>query len=107
MELTKKELLDEIASLKESNARLQQKVDEQKHLAVAVDEKDKQMGTLSQQISTKWQKQVEEKENIIKFLASHVQAYQQAFRSFLKNTQGALENTVELEALLADQLNKK
>jgi FtsZ-binding cell division protein ZapB len=107
MEKTKIQLLQEIASLKEANDRLQKTVNDHAHLASAVDAKDKEIGTLSQQMSTKWQKQIEEKENIIKVLVAHIQNYQQAFRSFLKNTQGGLENAVELEALLTDQLNKK
>jgi uncharacterized protein YdcH (DUF465 family) len=107
MEKTKAELLQEIASLKQANARLEQTIEGSKHLATAIDAKDKEIGTLSQQMATKWQKQVEEKENIIKALVTHLQSYQQAFRSFLKSTQGGLENAVELEALLTDQLNKK
>lgn len=103
----KEELLQKIANLEEANARLQRQVDEQKHLVAAVDAKDKEIGKLSDQISIKWQKQLEEKENIIKVLVGHLQAYQQAYRSFLKNTQGALENAVELEALISDKLNKK
>jgi hypothetical protein len=103
----KKELLEKIASLQEANLRLQQKIDEQKHLANAIDAKDQEIGKLSEHIGAKWQRQLEEKEKIIKVLVSHIQSYQQAFRAFLKNTQGGLENAVELEALLADQLNKK
>lgn len=103
----KTELLEKIASLEEANQRLQQKIDEQKHLAEAVHSKDQEIGKLSEQIGAKWQRQLEEKEKIIKALVSHIQSYQQAFRSFLKNTQGGLENAVELEAMLADQLNKK
>ena len=103
----KKELLEKIANLEEANARLQRQVNEQTHLVSAIDEKDKEIGNLSQNLSIKWQKQVEEKENIIKVLVGHLQSYQQAFRSFLKNTQGGLENAVELEALISEKLNKK
>jgi hypothetical protein len=107
MEKTKAELLKEIASLKEANVRLEQKVEDQVHLEQAVASKDKEIGNLSSQMSVKWQKQIEEKEAIIKVLVSNIQSYQQAFRSFLKNSQGALENAVELEAFIADQLAKK
>lgn len=104
---TKQDLLQKIAHLEEANQRLQQKIDEQKHLASAVDAKDKEIGTLSQQINAKWQKQIDEKEAIIKALVGHLQSYQQAFRSFLKLVQGGLENAVEYEALLNDKLNHK
>lgn len=107
MEKTKKELLDEIADLQEQVRNLQKIVSEQKHLADAVDAKDKEIGNLSQQMSTKWQKQLDEKEGIIKYLVDYVRTYQQAFQAFLKNVQGGLENAVELEALLAEKLNKK
>lgn len=103
----KKQLLEKIANLEEANTRLQRQVDEQKHLVSAIDAKDKEINNLSQNLSIKWQKQVEEKENIIKALVGHLQNYQQAFRSFLKNTQGGLENAVELEALISEKLNKK
>jgi sugar-specific transcriptional regulator TrmB len=103
----KKELLEKIASLEEANARLQRQVNEQTHLVAAVDAKDKEISTLSERVGNKWQKQVEEKENIIKVLVSHLQSYQQGFRSFLKSTQGGLENAVELEALLSEKLGKK
>jgi sugar-specific transcriptional regulator TrmB len=104
---TKQLLLDKIASLEEANARLQSKIDEQKHLAEAVNSKDKEIGTLSEQISAKWQRQIEEKDRVVKMLVGHIQTYQQTFRSFLKSIQGSLENAVELEALIAEQLNKK
>jgi type I site-specific restriction endonuclease len=103
----KKELLEKIANLEEANARLQKQVNEQTHLVAAIDAKDKEIGTLSERVGGKWQKQVEEKENIIKVLVGHLQSYQQAFRSYLKNVQGGLENAVELEALLSEKLGKK
>jgi hypothetical protein len=104
---TKNEMLEKIKVLEEANLELKKKLDEQKHLSNAVDAKDKEIGTLSQQINAKWQRQLEEKEQIIKALVGHLQNYQQAFRSFLKNTQGGLENAVELEALISEKLNKK
>ena len=107
MEKTKKELLEEIADLQEQVRRLQGIVNEQKHLSDAVAAKDKEIGSLSQQMSTKWQKQLDEKEGIIKYLVDYVRTYQQTFQSFLKNVQGGLENAVELEALLTEKLNKK
>jgi hypothetical protein len=107
MEKTKAALLEEIASLQESNRTLQAKVEETRHLASAIDAKDKEIGNLSQQMSVKWQKQLEEKEGIIKQLVGFIQVYQQNYRSFLKNVQGGLENAVELEALLSEKLNKK
>jgi hypothetical protein len=103
----KVELLAKIKSLEEANLRLQQKVNDQQHLSNAVDAKDKEIGNLSQQLSAKWQRQIEEKEQIIKALVGHIQNYQQAFRSYLKNVQGGLENAVELEAALNDKFNKK
>lgn len=103
----KKELLDKIANLEEANARLQRQVNEQTHLVAAIDAKDKEISTLNERVAGKWQKQLEEKENIIKALVGHLQNYQQAFRSFLKSTQGGLENAVELEALISEKLNRK
>lgn len=107
MEKTKGQLLEEIAGLQEANRKLQAKVEEQRHLANAVEAKDKEIGNLSQQMSVKWQKQLDEKEGIIKQLVGFIQVYQQNYRSFLKNVQGGLETAVELEALLSDKLNKK
>lgn len=104
---TKQDLYEKIKGLEDANRRLQQTIDEHKHLVNAVDAKDKEMGTLSQQLSTKWQKQIDEKEAIIKVLVGHIQTYQQAYRSFLKLVQGGLENAVEYEALLSDKLNHK
>ena len=107
MEKTKNELLAEIASLQESVRTLQAKLENQQHLASAVEAKDKEMNTLSQQLSTKWQKQLDEKQAVITQLAQFIQAYQQNYRSFLKNVQGGLEIAVELEAVLSEKLNKK
>jgi len=107
MEKTKTELLEEIKSLKEANERLQAKINEQLHLANAIDSKDKEINSLSQNISTKFQRQLEEKETIVKKLISYIQAYQQTYRSYLKTMQGSLENAVELEALISEKLTNK
>lgn len=66
-----------------------------------------QIKVLQEQANQKLQKPLEEKDAIIKLLVGNIQSYQQAFRSYLRNTQGALENALELEAYVASQLNSK
>jgi septal ring factor EnvC (AmiA/AmiB activator) len=121
---TKTELVDKIAELEAANKLLEKKVEEQKHLAEAIDakdaqlsktiekfsnevkEKDKEISRLNERLVTKNKTETEEKEMIIKVLSQALQMYQNTFRAFLKNVQGGLENAVELDAMLADQLNK-
>jgi uncharacterized protein with gpF-like domain len=92
------------------------KLEEQKHLADAVDAKEKEIARLKEQIvaeRTKQQNdekdkvfknQIEEKDKLIKKLIPILQAYQGSYRAFLKNIQGGLENAIELEALLNEKL---
>jgi septal ring factor EnvC (AmiA/AmiB activator) len=113
---TKKELEEKIAEL-------EAKLNEQKHLADAVNAKDEEISKIKEenlknvnQLTEKNLKiqalekekalrgSIEEKENTIKKLIHALQGYQNAYRSFLKNVQGGLENAVELEALLSEQL---
>lgn len=107
MEKTKKELLETIANLESHNAELQKRIKDYQHMAKSIEAKDQEISSLSQTIGNKFQKQLDEKENIIKGLVGFIQAYQQTYRSFLKNVQGGLENAVELEALLSEKLAKK
>jgi seryl-tRNA synthetase len=116
MEETKKELVEKIANLEE-------KLNDQKHLADAVNAKDVEIAKLKEdhnkavnQLTEKNLKiqalekekaargSTEEKDNIIKNLAKMLQGYQNSYRAFLKSSQGSLENAVELEALLSEQL---
>jgi len=121
---TKTELVDKIAELEAANKILEKKVEEQKHLAEAVNakdrqlsntiekfsneakEKDKEIARLNERLTSKNKTEAEEKDIILKVLSQSLQIYQNAFRAFMKNVQGGLENAVELDAMVADQLNK-
>jgi hypothetical protein len=113
---TKKELEEKIAEL-------EAKLNEQKHLADAVNAKDEEISKIKEenlknvnQLTEKNLKiqalekekaargSMEEKENMVKKLIHVLQGYQNGYRAFLKNVQGGLENAVELEALLSEQL---
>lgn len=109
---------------------LTQKINEQTHLAAAVEAKDAEIVKnkeeiiklkeecfkLNNQLTERNLKiqalekekagrsSMEEREKIIKNLAQMLQSYQNSYRAFLKSTQGSLENAVELEALLSEQL---
>jgi predicted transcriptional regulator len=109
---------------------LTQKINEQTHLAAAVEAKDAEIAQNKQEIiklkeeyakinnqltekNLKIQAlekeksargSMEEQEKLIKNLAQLLQGYQNSYRAFLKNVQGGLENAVELEALLSEQL---
>jgi sugar-specific transcriptional regulator TrmB len=107
MEKTKAQMIAEIEALQETVARLQAKLDEQKHLSDVVSSKDLEMVKLNEALHNKYSKQIEEKEHTVKLVLNYLQTYQIAYRSFLKNVQGGLENAVELEAMLSEQLNKK
>jgi septal ring factor EnvC (AmiA/AmiB activator) len=116
--------------LEEKIAELEAKLNEQKHLADAVNAKDEEISKIKEEIiklKEEYSKinnqlteknlkiqalekekaarsSMEEKENTVKKLIHALQGYQNAYRSFLKNVQGGLENAVELEALLSEQL---
>ena len=115
---TRADLFKKIVMIEEANKILQQKIDDQRHLAEAVNVKDKEISKLKEQINSNFRTQneekdkviktqVEEKDKIIKMLATTLQMYQQSFRAFLKNVQGGLENAVEVEAMITDQLNNR
>jgi seryl-tRNA synthetase len=115
---------------KMTKQELTQKINEQVHLASAVEAKDAEIvknkeeiiklkeeySKINNQLTEKNLKiqalekekvargSMEEKENTVKKLIHVLQGYQNGYRAFLKNVQGGLENAVELEALLSEQL---
>jgi predicted transcriptional regulator len=102
---------------------LTQKINEQTHLAAAVEAKDAEIAKLKEECfklnnqlternlkiqalekEKAGRSSMEERERVIKNLARLLQGYQNSYRAFLKSSQGSLENAVELEALLSEQL---
>jgi hypothetical protein len=98
-------------------------VEEQKHLAEAVEVKDREiiqknkeiieLNKLYQELKSKsptfagLETRVKQLEEENKLLVAFVNSYINTFRSTLKGIQGSLELGIELEALLAEKLAKK
>jgi predicted aconitase len=110
--------------IKEMNkADLLVKLEEQKHLAQAVEAKDKEIALLQKEhqrlnvkfieLETKVKSQedllglVQKLEDENKKVVAHLNMYVEAFRSTLKGSQGVLDNAIQLEAFINESLRRK
>ena len=117
--------------IKEMNkAELIAKLEEQKHLAKAVEEKDKEIALLQKEsnlkieeltikngklnakvveleATLKSQEFVKKLEEENKKVVAHLNMYIEAFRNTLKGNQGVLDNAIQLEAFINESLRRK
>ena len=88
---------------------LRKKVQEQTHLAQAVEAKDKEIIELRKQLDTirpmaKNAEQLKQQNDVLTQIAN---GYINNFRNYLKSQQGALDMAIEIEVMLAEKLPKK